>query len=193
MLKLKKTRKQFLSISVLIIFIFIAFGSQKAEDKKSEGTTSKENGAVDGKEGKKEVWSYSENVDKMTNQKKYYAEVISTNKIEFEFPYNGGSTFTIQIRNSGNGNEASLRVSKGQFLPSIMNENTVKIKFDNNAAYDLNYGSEKTGKSDVIFLAMSDQFIQQMKTAKKLMIECEFFNEGKKIIDFDVEGLKWER
>lgn len=46
---------------------------------------------------------------------------------------------------------------------------------------------------DVIFLNNSKKFINNLKKSKKVMIEATFFDAGSKVIEFDVEGLKWEK
>lgn len=40
-------------------------------------------------------WQYQEKADKMSAGKKYYASIDSDNSIDFEFPYDGGSTRSI--------------------------------------------------------------------------------------------------
>ena len=36
-------------------------------------------------------WLYSDEEDKMTSKKKYYAQLIANDELMFDFPYNGGS------------------------------------------------------------------------------------------------------
>ena len=141
---------------------------------------------------KKANWSLSEITDKMTSVKKYYAVCKSTNTIEFQFPYQGGSYFTLTVRNSGKGNEVVINVSKGQFMPSLNSEESVKVKFDDGKPIDYTYLSASDGSSDVIFLNNENNFIKKLKVSKKLMIETTFFNEGSKIMEFDINGLNWK-
>ncbi|MDD3688230.1 MAG: hypothetical protein PHE56_15895 [Bacteroidales bacterium] len=140
-----------------------------------------------------ENWTYSEPEDKMTGEKTFYAECNSTNKIEFEFPYEGGSTFKLVVRNLNDGNEVILSVSKGQFMPSFIDEEYCRIKFDDGETLDYYYVSAASGSADLIFLQEADKLIAALKSAKKVKIEAPFFQAGRKIIEFDVEGLEWDK
>lgn len=140
-----------------------------------------------------ETWSYGEYTDQMNGDKKYYATCVSTNTLEFEFPYAGGSTFELAIRHhEGKGSDVRLEVSKGQFMPSIMNSEYVRVKFDDGEAAKFSYSGTDDGSATIIFLNNEKKFINKLKTAKKLMIEAPFYQAGRQIIQFDVEGLKWD-
>lgn len=137
----------------------------------------------------KSNWQYSEDKDEMTSQKRLFATCLSTNEIQFEFPYNGGSFFTLTVRNMGNGNEVVLEVSKGQFMSGF--NSALRLKFDDEQPMSIGYSDAADGSSNVIFLNSSNKIISKLKTAKKLLIEATFFSAGSKHIQFDVSGLKW--
>lgn len=138
-------------------------------------------------------WVYKEDVDKMTSEKQYLAYTTSTNKVDFDFPYNGGSTFTLGVGNKSKENNIVLLVSKGQFMMSIGYSDTVRIKFDDEKPMDISYSSPSDGSSDRIFLSQANTLISKLKVAKKVMIEAEFFDGGNQIIEFNVEGFKWDK
>lgn len=177
--------KFLLSFTAILAFFIIAVASSD-DPKTSESKTDTEVAV-------KQNWKYGESVDKMTNAKKYNATCQSTNKIDFEFPYNGGSSFWLILSNEENVNYVILKVSKGQFKTSFGSSESCRIKFDNEEPMDLTYNSPKNGSLDYIFFDHSDAFIQKLKTSKKLMIESVFFRTGGKIIEFDTEGLKWDK
>jgi len=141
----------------------------------------------------KALWTYTEKADPMTGEKRYFSSCVSTNEIQFEFPYNGGSTFMLIVRNMGKKNEVLLQVSKGQFIPSIGSNETVRVKFDDAAPTQFAYSSTSDGSADVIFIENATKFITQLKQSKKLMIEAKFFEAGNEIIYFDVAGLQWDK
>ncbi len=146
-------------------------------------------------EEQKEVpnWNYSEDEDKMSGEKRFFASTRSTNKIDFEFPYNGGSTFKLNVRNMGKGDEVLMMVSKGQFMPSIMDSEKVRIRFDEESPLSISYNSAADGSGDVIFFNSSKKIINKLKTSKKVMVEAPFFGAGRQIVYFNVEGFKWEK
>lgn len=186
-----------IKIGITAIIIIILIGTLGSDDKnqiedkntalvKKEEITNKESASNN------EHWSYSNDKDQMSGQARFFASCQSTNEIEFKFPYQGGSTFTLTVRNMGKGNEIMLQVSKGQFIGSIGSMEKLRVKFDEEPPINVSYDSPSDGSADVIFLNSVNKIIEKLKTSKKLMIEAEFFDEGLKIIYFDVEGLKWE-
>ena len=105
-----------LAIALFVaIFTFTSCGPTPSSQKK-DGKDSVSSAGAEKKNTVKENWEYSQKVDKMDNKTTYYAECISTDVLQFEFPYNGGSTVTLVIRNMNNKNEILLTIDKGQFL-----------------------------------------------------------------------------
>ena len=92
----------------------------------------------------------------------------------------------------GKKNEILVGVSKGQFMPSIMESETVRVKFDDEPPFNVTYNSAADASTDVIFLSSYNKLISKLKTAKKVMIEAPFFDAGRQIIYFDIEGLVWD-
>ncbi len=126
----------------------------------------------------------------MTDEKKYFARVTSTNEIEFDFPYHGGSNFDIVARKDGKETDLMLTVTKGQFISS-MGDEIISMKFDNGKVEKYYYTMAADGSADVIFFSNPAKIIKKLKGAKKVKIEAMFYDAGKKVIEFDVDGLKW--
>jgi len=181
--------RHFATLITVVFFLILAVASSD-DSKSSAGSTEKSETA---KNEKRPNWTYSEDADKMEGTKRYFASCVSTNEIEFEFPYNGGSYFTLTVRNMGKGNEIILQVSKGQFMTSIMSSEKCKVKFDDEKPVNFTYNSAADGSHDIIFFENSQKFLNKLKTSKKIMIEAQFFNAGSKVIEFDVEGLTWDK
>lgn len=189
------------SVSVLTLglFVFMAFGSMD-DEKSSDNTTGTatsfsetEIKKAEDSETPKENWRKTESEDKMEGTKRYFATSTSTNQIEFEFPYNGGSTFSLIVRNMGKGNEVLMTVSKGQFMTSFSGSETIKMKFDDEKPFNVSYNSADDASMDVIFFNSSNKILTKLKSANKLMIEAPFYDAGRQIIYFDVSGLEWEK
>lgn len=141
----------------------------------------------------KHVWTYETSKDEMTGKEIYFAATTSLNTLEFEFPYQGGTTFYLYVRNMKGQNDVLLTLTKGQFMGSIMSSEYCRIKFDDGTVANYTFNSPDDGSSDKIFFDNPGRLISNLKKAKKLMIEAPFFNEGRQVIYFDVEGLKWNR
>lgn len=190
-------KKNLLSLLAISAFMVLAVASSKDKSSSSSSSSSSAASTSDAAKPKpkpkaKENWFYGSDQDEMTNKERYWTSTTSTNTIDFEFPYQGGSTFDLTVRNLGKKNEVTLSVSKGQFLTSFGFSKACMVKFDDETGTRFSYGSASDGSSDVIFFSNASKFISKLKKAKKLKIEAPFFNEGNKIIEFDVAGLKWE-
>lgn len=135
-------------------------------------------------------WNFSESIDKMTSNKIKFASVEATEELEFKFPYDGGSIATLTIRNKDNNNDIYLHVSKGQFNRGY-DGGDLRIKFDDNPPHNYSFSSASDGSSDLIFINATKGIISKLKVSKKVIIEVEFFNEGIRQIEFDVQGFKW--
>lgn len=176
-------KKNLLSAFAVLAMSFVAFSSGSSNDAAStEQSTENE---------KKENWTYAEQEDKMDAKKQYFASTTSTNEIDFKVPYSGGSTMDIELRDLGEGDEALLKISKGQFMPSLMADKTIKVKFDDKASKTFVYASPTDLSANVIFIKEAKSFIKQLKESKTVMIEPTFFNEGNVIFEYKTEGLKW--
>ena len=75
------------------------------------------------------VWEYTTEEDKMTSNVKYFALTKSINTLHFGFPYEGGTTGGLLIRNWKNKNEVILTITQGQFTSTYGHE-YVRVRFD---------------------------------------------------------------
>ncbi|MBO9612516.1 MAG: hypothetical protein J7619_07470 [Dyadobacter sp.] len=137
-------------------------------------------------------WLYSDDVDRMTSKKRYFANTFATEEINFDFPYDGGTTFGLIVRHSDGQNDVMLRCDKCQFIYRIGEANRLKVKFDEGAPETFVFHETDNGSSELIFIASADEFISRMKKSKHLLIGAEFYEAGTKYIDFDISGLKWD-
>ena len=178
----------------VIIFVIGMFASSSDSDSSSKENKQEINTTTnDSDEGKPDSeWYYSTDTDEMSGNNQYFAELISENQIEFEFPYSGGSKFKIIVRNMENRNDVLLVVDKGQFMTSIQGSENIKIKFDDISPEKYSYSSSSDGSQDVVFLSRANEIIKKLKTSKKVMIEASFFQAGRKVIHFNTENFNWE-
>lgn len=190
--KLFMGRNFIIAIAAVVAIGTAGCGGKKEGDAKT-GTEAAAASASDAKPEKTENWEYSETIDEMSKEKSYHAEIKSPTKVNFDFPYEGGSTFDLEITKGNKVQIIGLHVSKGQFMTSIRgDEEEMRIKFDDEQPMNVKYHSPSDGSSDRIYLDSADEIIAKLKTAKKLVIEPEFYQAGTKQIEFNVEGFKWE-
>lgn len=141
----------------------------------------------------KKSWYYREDMNRMDGTKSNTAFVESITTVHFSFPYEGGTKFTLSLRNRKSKNEVILSLDKGAFMHNIMGEERIRLKFDDNKPYYVSYGNAADGSSTDIFLTSSERLIRDIKKSSKLAMEITFFQEGTRYIEFELpEGLKWE-
>jgi hypothetical protein len=136
------------------------------------------------------AWRYLSNVDKMTSETNYYAFITANEKLQFEFPYNGGSTATFSITNYKKTIIAFLQVDKGQFVCNT-NDCTVDVRFDSNPAMELKASAPDDGSTTSISLETDKKFLSQLKKAKTMIIRASFYQSGLQTMEFNVTGLQW--
>lgn len=139
------------------------------------------------------LWQYSESTDEMDNKKNFFAVITSDNKLNFDFPYDGGSSGYITIRNMDGKNSVAISIEKGQFMSNFNDSEYIRIKFDDNELEKYSFDEAADGSSDYIFPRQSLKLISKIKKSKNIKIEAPFYNEGRQVLNFTTEGLIWDK
>lgn len=127
----------------------------------------------------------------MNGKKISFAVLESSNQITFDFPYNQVQRGTLQLRvHPRHGRDAILSVEKGQFLCSF-DGCRVQVRFDDAEAVAFSASEPDSHDTTLLFIQGYDRFTKRLKAAKKVRIEAQFFQEGPRTFEFDVEGLQW--
>ena len=162
--------------------------STAADARTSEGNQAAQSVADVGSQ-----WSYNESQDEMRSAKTRYALVTSDNSVDFSFPYAGGSTLTLQLRQRPqDGFQILLSISSGQFLCNSFSNSTITVKFDDGPLRKFGCSDTSDGDSTVIFVESPKTFLKGLRKAKKTTIEADFFQEGSRQFTFDTANLKWK-
>jgi hypothetical protein len=138
-------------------------------------------------------WAYSEHQDEMGRGTTKVAQVVSSNTVHFGFPYQGETHAVLQLRNSPKyGQDVMVRVERGQFVSSYT-KNFVTVRFDDGELWKFDIGEPEDGATGLLFMRPVDaeSFIDELRKAKRLRIEADFFREGPRVFEFDVRGLDW--
>lgn len=137
-------------------------------------------------------WRYKNLEDKMRRSITQIAEINSTNKANLDFPYKGGSTLELNLRkmDSKEEDDVFFSIDRGQ-IPCF-NICRIFSKFDNDEVIEWGGIGAESGRSDLIFIGKSQEFIERLKSAKKLIIEIQIYNHGRFQFNFNVSGLKWK-
>ena len=145
-------------------------------------------------------WVYSEHQDEMGRGTTKLAQVVSSNTVRFGFPYEGETHAALQLRKSpqyGRAPGAGLydvmvRVERGQFVSSYT-KNFVTVRFDDGELWKFDIVEPEDGATGLLFMRPVDgeSFIGELRKAKSLKIEADFYQEGPRVFEFDVRGLDW--
>lgn len=161
--------------------------SSGGSSKDAATTTTATDGAASGSN-----WTYDNQQDSMRHRTDHFAELVSDNEQDFEFPYSGGSHLSVRLQKfRSDKTEALLHIDKGQFVCHSFTGGTVAIKFDDGPIQ--RYGCSEAGDGDTstIFLDGAAGFVSRLKKSSTMTVETEFFQEGVRQFKFNTSGLKW--
>lgn len=134
-------------------------------------------------------WHYEQKIDK-EGHTVFKAFIVSPTLLEFDFPYNGGSTATLTIRKRNDDTHVYIQVSKGQFNRSFQ-EGKARVRFDNTSPVTYSFSAAENGSANVIFFDSERELINRMKAARNMTVDVEFAGQGQRKIDFKLAGLQW--
>lgn len=173
--------------NLLFICLFVLILSSCADTKKNSSSEQSDNKITN-------AWVYSSWNNPMDDTKTYSAEIVSNEILNFKFPYNQkeNNKLHIGLRNQSGINEIILYVDEGQFIPNFTNDKGIFIRFDANEAKNFSYTMPNDGSLNGVFISDRSTFINSIKTAKKVTIQCPFYGEGNLALTFDTDGLDWK-
>lgn len=138
------------------------------------------------------TWEYSNNTDKVSGKQATQASLLSDNRFQLDFPYQGGTVGELQVRKHPRyGKDIIFSVNKGQLLCSVSGCQ-VSVKVDGKPPYKVSATEPADHSSDTLFLGSYDKLLKDIKASKKVIIEVTFFQQGSKPFEFNTAGLKWE-
>ena len=136
-------------------------------------------------------WSYSSDFDQMRRTTTRYASITSDNSLSFGFPYWGFTHGNIQLRDKAGRLDVIFSVDRGQFVCHAFLGQSVAVKFDDGPVRRYACEEPTDGSSNVLFLVPAQRFLKDLRHAKAVVIEAEFFQEGRQQLTFSPAGLKW--
>ena len=135
-------------------------------------------------------WTYQTTKDEVRNTTDSYASIVSDNKVDFDFPYDGGSTLQMTVRHDHTGDNILLVISKGQFVCGIENCKG-EMNIDGTPRH-LTLLRPADGSSDTLFVSRPAEIIKALESAKKVIVELPFFQAGNRQFTFtSAGGLEW--
>ena len=163
-------------------------------------------GSSKGLETTKPIWIYSDSVDKMREDRYFYADLRSNNYPELNDPYGGGSPLTLHISklqgDTFPDNYAPrLIISNGQFDCSSEGRARscmITAKADNRDPIELHAVETDCGSAKCLVLnndpygpLSGKSLIPILRSAQRFVIEAPLYRFGNYQYEFNTAGLDW--
>lgn len=137
-----------------------------------------------------ETWEYSNTTDEM-GEKTEIARLYSSNEINLDFPYNGGSQSKLVLMKRPNGTlEILYNIDKGQ-INTDYDGTYFRVKFDDQPVQKWSMSEASDNSSNNMFFNNEKSFIDKLKKSKKLVVEIPFYQNGNQQVVFNTENLKF--
>lgn len=138
-------------------------------------------------------WHYTSSKDEMRGSTMLAASTISLNKVDFGFPYQGGSELILSLRKIDNNEDVIVTISEGQILCSLRSCE-IAFKFDDGPVESISMVEPDNYSSKTLFVKNDEtrsSLIKKLKSGQKLIIEVPFYKEGREQFTFDISKLNW--
>lgn len=140
----------------------------------------------------KSAWIYRKDADPMTGAVSAYAVLTSSNIQQLGFPYQGGTRAKLYIRQTAGAQpDFMLELNRGQFLCPGEAYCSVLVKFDLEEPQDYGGSRSDDGSSNVLFIRSESLLAERLPAAQRMKVEVLIYQEGRRVFDFDIRGLKW--
>lgn len=135
-------------------------------------------------------WEYSQNEDKMSGSTTYHAYILSTNTVEFDFPYSGEQHAILSLRDSPrHGKDVIFRIEKGQILCNSYEDCSVLVRFDDEKAINYSAIGAADNSTETIFIRNYGKFVEKMRKAKLVRISTNIYQQGAPVFEFNVSDF----
>ncbi len=135
------------------------------------------------------AWSYNTDTDPMTSKKHRFAMVASPTQHDLGFPYRTVSARLLIRKHPRHGRDIMFIASGGQIPCHSYSPCVVLLRFDEKPPIRVTSTGPSDGSSTTLFLSGYDKLLREIKQAKTLRIEVEFFSAGSRMFIFDVAGF----
>jgi hypothetical protein len=161
-----------------------------AEDAAAAAQAAASAAAGHGQSAPTSEWRYDTQKDEMRGTTAYYASIDSENQVSVGAPYDDDVARLSVRKRPEDGLNIILR-APGQFLCHSYTEGYVSVKFDGGPIERYTCSEPSDSSSGQLFINSERKFLSKLKTAKRLVIEAEFFQAGRKQMVFNVASLEF--
>ena len=120
----------------------------------------------------------------------YKATLNSANQLQMPYPYAGGSTVTLTIRNRDSATTVFLSISKGLLAPSFQG-GTALIRVNGGKSVVYALSAAANGRGNILFVDDSPRLIRQLRTATTMTVQLKVIGQKLHEVRFNTAGLNW--
>lgn len=188
-----------IGISLLILIILLVFSSLFSNNSSSDAVNSSSSPTNEYSSAVNTThepltggaqWLYSQSKDPMSKGTTYNAQVLSSNTVNFDFPYAGSQNARLTLRDDPRyGKDLIFSIEKGQILCHSYEDCTVLIRFDDEKATNYSAVGPADNSTETIFIRNYSRFVEKMLKAKRVRISMNIYQEGSPVFEFDVSDF----
>ncbi|WP_461129742.1 hypothetical protein [Spirosoma aerophilum] len=134
-------------------------------------------------------WTYFTRTNQASGPVRW-AELPSTNTLNFELPYNSGLRGYFALSKKPTGVGMMLRLEKGLFQAKAIVGHSVRLVLDEDLVQTLPIEPASVFQQNVVNIQARPALVASLKRAKTMRIEVQFYHERNKQLEFNVQGLK---
>lgn len=125
----------------------------------------------------------------MTSKKHRFAMVVSPTQHDLGFPYRTISARLLVRKHPRHGRDIMFIASGGQIPCHSYSPCVALLRFDEKPPIRVTSTGPSDGSTTTLFFSGYDILLREIKQAKALRIEVEFFSAGSRMFEFDVAGF----
>lgn len=140
------------------------------------------------------AWSYTTELDPMTDRPTHIACSTSTNVVRLQSPYSDVAARLCIRQSPQHGLDAYVALlGDGQIICRSYNNCTVNIRFGDGEQQSFSAADAADGSSNIIFVSNAQRFVTGVKKAPVTRIQLTFYQAGAQVVEFNTAGLEWPR
>jgi hypothetical protein len=137
-------------------------------------------------------WRVVERTDAMTDATIKTACTTSSNQVHLDAPYGSRSAQLCIRQHPEFGRDVYLSLNgSGQILCHSYSDCTIPVRFDDGAVQRFTGNEPSDNSSETVFFANDGRFITAARSASRIRVQLEFYQNGSQTFDFPAKGLVW--
>lgn len=137
-------------------------------------------------------WRVTESTEEMTDEPIRMACARSSNQVQLDFPYGARSADLCIRRHPRFGQDVFVSLNgSGQILCTSYDGCTIRVRFDDGEVQSFSAAEPSDGSSETLFVTNDTRFIGAARSASRIRVQLEFYQNGVQTFDFPARGLDW--